>query len=50
MIGHEEKLYPIIIEGTIEGRKTAGRPKNLYILMLKNNAAVNTYVKLKTTN
>jgi len=44
---HPEELYNIILEGMIEGKKTAGRPRNFYIGQIKCDAKVKTFKKLK---
>ncbi|KAL4132882.1 hypothetical protein QTP88_009959 [Uroleucon formosanum] len=44
---HPEELHNIILEGMIEGKKTAGRPRNSYIGQIKINAKVKTFKELK---
>jgi len=50
MIGHAlrhpEELHNIILEG-MEGKRTAGRPRNSYIGQIKCDARVKTFKKLK---
>jgi len=46
VLRHGEELQHIIIEGITDRRKTAGRPRNLYISQLKKYAGVNIYVEL----
>ncbi|XP_025413749.1 uncharacterized protein LOC112685915 [Sipha flava] len=51
MVGHAlrhlEKLHNVILEGMIEGKKTAGRRRNSYIGQIKIDAKVKTFKKLK---
>jgi len=47
VIRHDEELHHTIVEGTIEGRKPPGRPRNSYISQLKNDAGIDTYAGLK---
>jgi hypothetical protein len=44
---HQEELHNIILEGMIEEKKTAGRPRNSYIGQIKINAKVKTFKELK---
>lgn len=44
---HDEESHHAIIEGTIEGRKPLGRPRNAYISQLKKIPRDNTYAGLK---
>jgi len=44
---HPEELDNIILEGMIEGKKTAGRPWNSYIGQIKWDAKVKTFKELK---
>lgn len=41
------KCCPTIIEGMIEGKSTAGRPRNFYKTQIKNDARVKTLKELK---
>ena len=51
MVGHAlrhlEELHNIILEGMIEGKKTAGQPRNSYIGQIKIDAKVKTFKELK---
>ncbi|VVC24210.1 Hypothetical protein CINCED_3A015828, partial [Cinara cedri] len=47
VLRHDEELHHTIIEGTIEGRKPPGRPRNSYISQLKNDVGFDTYAGLK---
>lgn len=40
VLRHDEELHYIIIKGTIEGLKPPGRPRNLYISLLKKDASI----------
>jgi hypothetical protein len=40
---HPKELHNIILEGMIEGKKTAGRPRNSYIGQIKCDAKVKTF-------
>jgi len=42
-----EELHNIILEGMIEGKKTARRPRNSYIGQIKCDAKVKTFKELK---
>jgi len=44
---HPEELHNIILEGMIEGKKTAGRPRNSYIGQIKLDSKVKTFKELK---
>jgi hypothetical protein len=44
---HPEKLHNIILDGMIEGKKTAGRPRNSYKWQNKYDAKVKTFKELK---
>jgi hypothetical protein len=44
---HQEELHNIILEGMIEGKKTAGRPRNSYIGQIQIDAKVKTFKELK---
>jgi len=44
---YPEELHNIILEGMIEGKKTAGPPRNSYIGQIKCDAKVKTFKELK---
>jgi hypothetical protein len=44
---HQEELHNIILEGMIEGKKTAGCPRNSYTGQIKCGAKVKIYKELK---
>jgi len=44
---HPEKLHNIIITGVMDGKKTAGHPRNSYIGQIKSDARVKTFKGLK---
>jgi len=44
---HPEEIHNIILDGMIEGKKTAGRPRNSYIEQIKCDARVKTFKELK---
>jgi len=44
---HPGQQHNIILEGTIEGKKTAGRPRNSYTGRIKCDARVKAFKELK---
>lgn len=51
MVGHAtrhlEEMHNIILEDMIEGKKTAGLPRNSYTGQIKSNAKVKAFKELK---
>jgi len=43
---HPEELHNIILEGMIEGKKTAGNPWNSYIGQMKCDSKIKTFKEL----
>jgi len=44
---HPDEMNYIILKGIIEGKITAGHPRNTYIGQIKYDAKVNTFKELK---